>query len=198
MNRVHRIVIVYFLAALPVTAALVFTKVNTKLQDLAATEAWADWLNGAWGLAFGLWMLSALYLGIALVSSAGFRENFLRKLLKVKDRDEREAMITAVAARRTFFSSIAVTTLLLILTMFQVNIRPLQPEEIRPGGGTKMLSLGLKFSPWKTQGESADSQKEVFAYDFPITSSGVLLLLLVWQVGAFSWSCRRESVNCSV
>ncbi|NUM88232.1 MAG: hypothetical protein HUU37_03420 [Bdellovibrionales bacterium] len=194
MNRVHKIAITYFLWALPVIAPLVLPSVAPTL-----TETFLDHplVGGVFGTAFGLWMLSALYVTVAMVISPGFREGFLHRLLRVKERDEREAMITASAAKQTFFSSIAVTILLLILTMFQVDVRPLKPEEMRPGGGTRMLSLGLKFSPWKAQeaqSEPLKDARDTFSYDFPVTSSGVLLILLVWQVGVFTWSCRKRAV----
>ncbi|MCC6277359.1 MAG: hypothetical protein IT289_05540 [Oligoflexia bacterium] len=195
MKKINKFVIIYFLCALPIIAFMVFSEISEKLNEMAKTEGWADWVNSALGFSMGFWMLSAIYLGVALIGSSAFREELVRRLVRIKERDEREVAIAGAAAKKVFFSTIAIISFLLVLTLFQINVSRL-PEGKIINGKKHVLSLGLKFSPWDKEFKEPAPESERFGYRFPLSTSAVLLGILLWQLGTFHWYSRKVgSVN---
>jgi hypothetical protein len=63
-------------------------------------------LAPAWGWLMGAWFLSGVYFCACLVASAGFRERLLARLSGFQERDEREELVTAKAARAVFLATL--------------------------------------------------------------------------------------------
>jgi hypothetical protein len=119
----------------------------------------------------------------------------LARLTFMRERDEREALLTGRATRTTLMTSLAILIFLFCLSCFQVSFFKLPPETA-PDGKTRGFSLGLKFCLLKDfearRGDTALRQYDVFSYDgLPVSSSAIILLLIVWQIVSYNCMMRR-------
>lgn len=151
-------------------------------------------INALCGLTLSVWMALTVYLGLRLIVSAPFREQVLTRLAFMRERDEREAMITGKAARATFLTSLAVLVFLFCLSCFQVSIYRVPPEKAIDGK-TRVLSLGVGLNlvedpaPGKN-GEASGTR--LFAYTgLPLSTTAVILILIALQVVCYNCSVRR-------
>lgn len=162
------------------------------LLDLAAgahrsDAAWAGWLNTA---AF-LWVLSAPAWPVALVADARLRERVMARLCGLREGDERERAVTGDAARSVLLLSLALQSVLLVLTVTSVQV-VWDPERAAEKKGT--LSAGLGFSssrhldPFGARGGEPDpAPKGVSAGGYLLAPSSfpVLAVLILLQLAAF-------------
>ncbi|MFN9067852.1 MAG: hypothetical protein ACK5V3_11530, partial [Bdellovibrionales bacterium] len=153
-----------------------------------------DYINGFSGLVFGTWMLLAFYLSLKLVFSNDFRSSVLTKVSFFQERDEREAAVTATATRNSFLTTLALLIFLLCLSLFQVAVFRLPPEQA-VNGKTGTISLGLHFSPINPPrtGMESKNQMDYFRYSgLPLSNSAVALILIVWLIGSYNYFARKE------
>lgn len=85
------------------------------------------------GFLFAIWMVLSVYLGIRLVVSGDFRDRVLVRLTFIRERDEREVLLTGKATKTALMTSMAVLILLFCLSCFQVSF--LNCLQIRPSTG---------------------------------------------------------------
>lgn len=149
------------------------------------------------GIIFSLWMLLSIYLSIRLMLSGPFREQTLTKLTFIRERDEREVMLTGKAAKTTMLTTLAILIFLFCMSCFQVSIYTIPPE-MAIDGKTRTLSLDIKFELLEhpqqdTSKEAAAVQKQdILAYTgLPLSGSSVILGLIVWQIIAYNYSMRQ-------
>ncbi|MBI4248936.1 MAG: hypothetical protein HY611_05490, partial [Elusimicrobia bacterium] len=113
----HRAVLL-FLAAFAVPALLVFL-----LPEMGAGAAGVmERLAPAWGWLMNLWFLSAAYFCGCLIASSGFRENLLARISGFRERDEREELVTAKAARSMFLLTLGCFITAGLAGMIRFNI----------------------------------------------------------------------------
>jgi hypothetical protein len=197
MKKADSLVLKVFLYGLPLAIILAvfasFINPNTVSQ-----QPWPiSTLYNFAGLIFGLWMLFSLYLSMRLIFSESFRETILSKLTLIKERDEREALFTGKATKNVLLSSLAILICALCLSVFTVSIHKLPPEKAIQGK-TGTISLGIGFSLWddsKTKfTNSEEHSPNLMNFDYqgiPISKSGLILLMILWQIGAYNLSMRR-------
>jgi hypothetical protein len=130
-----------------------------------------------------------------LMVSGPFRDQVLAKLTFIRERDEREAILTGKATRTTFLTSLAILIFLFCLSCFQVSIYRVPPERAIDGK-TGMVSLGLGFSllehPKQEMAKDILERKDIFSYTgLPVSSTAVILLLILWQVISYNYCMRR-------
>ncbi len=151
-------------------------------------------INGIDGLVFALCMLICIYFSIRLIVSGPFRDRTLARLACMRERDEREAMITGRATKFAFLSSLAILILLFCLSCFHVSVYRVPPEKA-VGGKTGVVALGAGFDFFEHSGtdKAVDSgRKNLFVYEgLPLSTPVVILILIMWQVVAFNYSARR-------
>jgi hypothetical protein len=152
-------------------------------------------LNSFAGLVFAVWMMGSLYLSVRLMVSGPFRDQVIAKLTFIRERDEREALLTGKATRTTFLTSIAILILLFCLSCFQVSIYRVPPERA-VDGKTGIVSLGVGFSllerSKQVRPEDTIQKKDIFSYrGLPVSSTTVILMLIVWQIVSYNYSMRR-------
>jgi hypothetical protein len=152
-------------------------------------------LNTLAGIIIAAWMVLSLYLSVRLMVSGPFRDQVLAKLTFIRERDEREAILTGKATRTTFLTSLAILIFLFCLSCFQVSIYRVPPERAIDGK-TGMVSLGLGFSllEHSKQDMARDTleRKDIFSYrGLPVSSTTVILLLILWQVISYNYCIRR-------
>ncbi len=192
MKRLDSIMLKVFLWGLPVLAGgALFNYIFD--TGLAASPLKA--VYNASGFSYALWMLLSIYLGVRLIVSGTFRDRVLARLTFMRERDEREALLTGRATRTTLMTSLAILIFLFCLSCFQVSFFKLPPEKALDGK-TRGFSLGLKLSLLKDfetkRNDTAIRQYDVFSYDgLPVSSSTIILLLIVWQIVSYNCTMRR-------
>lgn len=177
-----------FLRGLPFVFILAL--VTNGFEVLQANE----FVNVMSGLVFGAWMFLALYLSLRLIFSSKFRSSVLARVSLFRERDEREAAVTAMATRNSFLTTLAVLIFLLCLSLFQVAVYKLPPEQAI-NGKTGTISLGVHFTPLNSPsiGINSQSKLDYFRYSgLPLSNSALTLLLIAWLVGSFNYFARKE------
>ena len=154
-------------------------------------------LNSLAGLVMALWMTLSLYLSVRLMVSGPFRDLVIARITFMRERDEREVILTGKATRTTFLTTLAILIFLFCLSCFHVSIYKV-PQERAVEGKTGMVSLGLGFSLLehpkqdKPKPEDIIKKKDIFTYSgLPVSSTSVILILIVWQIISYNYSIRR-------
>lgn len=145
----------------------------------------------AWNLM--LWFALLLVALLFLVFHSDFRHMTLRRVANLKEEDEREEEITGRAAKSSYVATMGVLIFLLFLSIFQFNVQKLAPEKA-VDGKTKTINIGMKFNLFE---ESVKQEKEdediiVQSTDVPLTKTGILILLLLWQWVTYNFQIRKE------
>ena len=192
MKRLDPIMLKVFLWGLPVLGA---GALFNYIFDTGLAASPMRTVYNASGFAYAFWMLLSIYLGFRLIVSGTFRDRLLSRLTFMRERDEREALLTGRATKTTLMTSLAILIVLFCLSCFQVSFFKLPPEQAL-NGKTRGFSLGLKFSLLKNfeanRTDTALRRYDVFSYDgLPVSSSAIILLLIVWQIVSYNCTMRR-------
>lgn len=195
MKKFDAIMLKVFLAGLPVLLAYAVFAYAYGPDVAAQAGGLITWLYNFGGLVFGSWMAVSLYLSGRLLLSGPFREKVLTRLTFIKERDEREAMLTGRAAKATMLTSLAILIFLFCMSCFQVSVVSLPPDKAIDDK-TKVLSLGVSFNlltdrPAKAAGEAAHDKGIINYTGLPVSSSAVILGLILWQIIVYNYSMRR-------
>lgn len=146
------------------------------------------------GIAVASWLALLLFLCVRLIVSGALRDALLTRLTFMKERDEREALLTGEATKATFLVSLAVLILLFFLSCLQVSVYRLPPEKA-VNGKTGVVTLGFTCDLLPDQGKSgvpAEARKNIFSYDgLPLSGSSVILIMIIWQVISYNYLMRR-------
>lgn len=152
-------------------------------------------LNTFSGFAIAAWMILAIYLSFRLTVSGSFRDQVITRLTFMRERDEREAVLTGEATKIAFSTTLAFLILLLCLSCIHVAIYKVPPEKA-VDGKTGMVSLGLGFDilapDQQNHLQSKIQREDLFSYrGLPISNSAMILLLMGLQIFAYNYSMRR-------
>lgn len=193
MKRCDAILLKVFFYGLPlVIMAAIFASWHAT-SGTGADQGLPGFMNGIAGLVFALWMAMALYLSVRLMISEFFRDQVLTKLTFVRERDEREVMLTGRATRTTFMTSLAILIFLFCLSCFQISIYRVEPD-LAVNGKSGKISLGIGFSmlsPARNE-PPEEAIENIFTYSgMPLSGSALLLFMILWQVGCYNYSMRR-------
>ena len=192
MKRMDSVLLKVFLCGLPVLAG---AALFNHMLDAGSAAGGLKLVYNASGFLYAAWMLLSACLSIRLVLSGAFRDRVLARLTFMRERDEREALLTGRATKTTLMTSLAVLILLFCFSCFQVSFFKLPPEKALDGK-TRGFSLGLNLSLLNNSGEKGPDaslkQYNVFSYSgLPISSSAVILLLIAWQIVSYNCAIRR-------
>lgn len=195
MKRLDSLVLKVFLYGLP--AVIVFAAFSYCYSSGVVNHAYIYFrlLNSFAGLVIAVWMTLSLYLSVRLMVSEPFRDQVIARLTFMRERDEREALLTGKATRTTFLTSLAILIFLFCLSCFQVSIYRVPPERA-VDGKTGIISLGLGFNLLEhTKQDSPKNiaeKKDIFSYTgLPVSSTTVILILIGWQIISYNYSMRR-------
>jgi Ca2+/Na+ antiporter len=152
------------------------------------------WELLSWNLM--LWFVVLILFLILLVALPDVREKTLKRLANLKERDEREQLITGRASRAAYISTLSLMILLLFISVFSLNIYRV-PEKDAVDGKTGTLTIGLGFSLLdKPHVETNSENKVIFeSKDIPLSKTAIILILLIWQLAIFNWTARRENLR---
>lgn len=194
MKRFDSILQKTFLFGLPIVIGLAFFAAAYNAGKIDHSMQLFVQFYNLCGFVFVLWMILTLSLVFRLVVSADFRESVLMRITFIRERDEREEMLTGQAAKTTFLLSIAVLLFFLCLSCFQISVYRV-PIEKAVNGKTGVLSLGIGFEMFDQQDGSKTGvvkQEDILSYTaLPLTNTAVILFLIIWQVMMFNLSMRR-------
>ncbi|MBT4790579.1 MAG: hypothetical protein HON90_03330 [Halobacteriovoraceae bacterium] len=196
MNKFDRFFIKYVIYSLPAVIAILIWGSIGEPDQLALSKGATRFFWDTLGWIFMLWIVISFYLSLRTVISRTFRDAFLSKVTRVKERDEREKEISGNAAKFSFFSTLAVLFLFLFLSLFTVTIGRYPKKEISQDK-TGYISLGMKFEPYsveKSKTETTDKEGKVIVNysDLPLSNAGLLLILILWQIGGYHLVARKE------
>ncbi|MCE3014145.1 MAG: hypothetical protein LW878_13880 [Proteobacteria bacterium] len=162
---------------------------DTEIRAMNSFLLTALWEVMSWGLI--IWFLCLFIFMVLLVFRKDTQELTIKRLAGIKERDEREEIITGHAARRSFVSTTSFLIFLFFLSSMQVNIARNPDQAV--DGKKSSLTLGLKFSPTDEPKTVSEDGKVIYEHrDIPLSKSAILLLVLVWQVASFRFRVRRE------
>jgi hypothetical protein len=164
---------------------------------LGAHESQAAWARGLNAAAF-IWVLSAPVWPITLVLDRARRERAMARICGLREGDERERAVTGDAARSALLLSLALQSVLLIMTLTKVSVI-WNPEFTGERKG--VLSVGLGFSteqhlsPFGAPLDEKDpAPRGVSAGGYLISPAcfPVLAVLILLQLAAFrAYAGRR-------
>jgi hypothetical protein len=148
------------------------------------------------GIVLAAWMTLAIYLSVRLMVSRPFRDKVLTKLTFIRERDEREVILTGKAARTTFLTSLAILIFFFCVSSFQVSIYRVSPQEAIDGK-TGRITLGFGFhlmesSQPKDKTDHIIKKQHIFSHTgLPVSSPTLILVLIVWQIISYNYSMWR-------
>lgn len=190
MNKFNRIISKYLLFSFPAVIGIV---IWGNLQSQAASAGFlpAVILKEILSLNIILWFIMLTYFVIALVISSELRNAFIKKVLRIKERDERESYITANAARFTFFSTLAVMICLLFFSIIDVSLTK-APEEKQIDGKKHELSLGFKCELFDKNYQPEERVVSIRAV--PFSKETILIFLIIVHSVFFIFGVRRYRI----
>lgn len=195
MKKFDSVLLKVFLYGLPMVALLAIFSYYYSAEAVQCGSAYVRLLNGLTGLVLALWMVLTLFLSLRLILSGPLRDLVIARITFIRERDEREAILTGKATKTAFLTSLAFLILLFCLSCFQVSIYRMPPEKAI-GNRTGIVTLGMGFNILEQgrQDESRDmnGKRDVFTYrGLPFSSTTIILMLIAWQIISYNCSIRR-------
>lgn len=191
MKKLNTVVIIYFLIGLPMMILTLFIDSHSAFYQQGQAGLWS-WLNPLLGNAIGVWLIVTFYLGAALIFSQKFREELISRIVHLKQRDEREVISAGAAAKRTFFMSIAIISFLLVISLLHIQIDKIPENLVKADGHRHTLKMGLGFNFWNSSEGASTDPNQTFDFKLPLNTSGILLFLLVVELGSFRWYSKKS------
>jgi len=139
------------------------------------------------------WLLAGLYFFITILLSKSERENVLSWFFKFKERDEREEIITGRAAKSSFLLMAGILFVSFFISTSRFGYKPRETSGYH--GRFTVGHVEIKAHPVDKVIRKSDNDKmvEYNLYDFPVSKTGLLLLLLVIQFGTYRFFSIRYS-----
>ncbi len=195
MRRSDSVLLKVFLYGLPLVGIFGAYGYLYKSEVVSHAPVYFRFLNVFTGIVFAVWMMFSIYLSIRLMLSGPFRDHVLVKLTFIRERDEREAILTGKATRTTFLTSLAILIFLFFLSCFQVSVYRVPPERA-VDGKTGFVTLGFGFclieASKQDRSEGVMQKKDIFSYKgLPVSSTAVILVLILWQIVSYNYLMRR-------
>ncbi len=154
------------------------------------------------GIHFLIWLALLLYFLVTLLISSSMREMILTRVARIRERDEREELITGQATRASWLATFALLIFLFLVSGLQVSVQEQPPAEAgaRP---RRSVSVGYRFSllqPTTRAGAwppRAAASRTLFSFSGVALSNGAMLLvLLFWHVLTLHLFSRKIARNC--
>jgi hypothetical protein len=198
MNRADSILVKVFLYGLPIILIFGVFSYSYNTGIIAHATGAAQFFNNLAGIVYAIWMTLSIVLSIRLMVSGPFRDQVLSRFTFIRERDEREVMLTGKATRTTFLTTLAILIFLFCLSCFHVSIYRVSPEKA-VDGKTGVVTLGLTCNLMensKQAGAHNDElrQQDIFTYSgLPVSSTAIILGLILWQICSYNITMRRLS-----
>jgi hypothetical protein len=134
-----------------------------------------------------LWVVALLYTGVAFAVARRFRAGVVVRLSGLRERDEREIVVTGQAARSAFLVSSALLLGALLLSVFSVSFKT---------GGTELgslqISLGARFelADYVEIADTPDGGTKVNVDFLPQSMAPLVLAFLAVNLITFRYQTR--------
>jgi len=195
MNKFDKILGKFTIFSIPLIIILLVWGTAGNPDELSRSEGIIRIFWDTLGWVFMIWIVSSFYLVIKMVIQKNFRDIVLGKAAGIKERDERESIISGEAAKFSFLSTMAILLFFLFLSVFTITIAK-HPDGIDKSGKRGHISIGMNFFPFANdvpKKKVIDKNLEIFTYSgVPLSSSMITLLILLWQLGSYKYIIRRE------
>lgn len=200
MNRLNRLIPRYLAYSFPAVLIMFgwgFFQNQQGVLDVNNTFVYAVWTALAFHLM--LWLLVFIYFILILLLSPAFRDAFLARLIRIKERDERESLIIGRAGRFSFLSTLALLVFLLFFSTINVSVTRL-PAEKAIDGKRHTLSIGMSFLVFDKNAcnKNQDSSHDTYTCSTQIllpSKQIMLLVLIVWHLGSFYYVSRKHRIS---
>ncbi len=146
------------------------------------------WEVMSWNLI--LWFLALIIFMVMLVINKESQEQSVKFLAGIKERDEREQLVTGIAARTSFVATTSLLIFLLFMSCFTLRIA--KNPDASVDGKKSSLTIGFKLDAASMQEPTNEDGVMYERKDIPLSKSGIILLILIWQVTAFRIKVRKE------
>lgn len=194
MNKIDKIIIKYAIFSFPLIVLLMLWSLNSNSDELANAEGVLGFFWNTLGWIFLAWIVSSLYIICKMVAIRNFRDTILKNVSGIKERDERESSISGEAAKFSFLSTAAFLLFLLFLSLFTITVQK-YPKELQKPGHTGSITVGLNIKSFMNDHPQKKVTNEgllIFTYNgIPISSTMLILLVLLWQIGSYQYLSRR-------
>ncbi len=190
MKRINRMLSRYVVYASPIVLAMflwgLFQGQSQVLHEGGAV--YLAWELLSWHLI--AWFVVLIYLLFALLFSTSFRDEVLAKIVRVRERDERESQIAGRSGRFTFFATLALLVFLFFFLTVEITVRKLPPDRA-VDGKQRELSIGLSFEVLDRAAAPPDEGIIFSTKSVPVSKQSMLMLIIAWHVGTFLYLSRR-------
>ncbi len=190
MKKTIRLIQSYLIFALPfVVAVSLWSSYGSPASD-ASLLLRGLWEVASWNLI--LWFAVLILFLVFLVVYRPAREQTLRRIANLKERDEREEYLTGQAAKSSYVSTLSCLILLLFLSIFSVKLTRV-PENMAINGNRRTLMIKVDSELLDRPRTEANAAYETLVdiRGIPLSKAGLLLIVLLWQLLSFNLSMRK-------
>lgn len=191
LNRFDRYALKYFLYTSPIFIIFMIWA-SFEFQGVEDTSKLSGGLWDFFGWFFIAWVLILLYTVTKMLFSKRFRDITMASLAGMKERDEREGIVAGNAAKFSFLSTFALLLFMLVFSVTNLSVIK-RPDPKAGKNGLVTIGFGMKahdetaFVHEKKEGEESYNYKSL-----PLSKPFMLLVIMVWQIGAYQVVARRE------
>lgn len=188
LNKFDRFSFLYLVGLSPLIFGFMVWAVYTNFDESTGGGFFWD----LFGWLFIAWTLDLIYLVTKMVFSKRVRDVVMTKLAGMKERDEREIIVSGSAAKFSFLSTLA---LLLFLFVFSVSSLTISKHPVNADKKSGKVQIGFNIKALDDEALVHEQTGEVESYNyksFPLSKPMIILLLIFWQVGTYHLVARRE------
>jgi len=198
MSKIDKIIMYFLISMIPFILILLAWGTIDDPGRLSISEGLTRFFWDFLGWIFMSWILCSLYFVMKMVMKRSFRDPILGKLAGVRERDERESIISGEAAKFSFLSTIAMILFLLFLSIFTVSIGK-YPRNLDNHGKKGYISIGVNFYPFAINSVKkktvVENLKLVSYTGIPLSKPGIIILVLLWMLCSYRLSIYRKTAE---
>lgn len=127
---------------------------------------------------FAVWFLSLIFVVFATFLSSDYKENVLQDVVLRKERDEREALLSGQAAKKSILVTLVSSILILIVTTGQYN------KAETPGKSSVTIGVFQLSDDRPITSQAADGSTIVH-HQLPMSKMTLVLLLILIQLSSY-------------
>ena len=194
MNKLDKILSVYFFAAIPFILAIAVLGANSSLSptELSLSEGLMRHIWDVLGINFMLWILTTIYLLLKMLFKKNFRDFIFIKLSRTNQRDEREEQITNNAAKFAIISTTAFMAFMLFISLFKISIAKYDRKIVPDKHGYIKIELDYDFFQKAPEVEENDEFTIINYSGLPLNNSAILFLGICWMLISFKYKSYKE------
>ena len=200
MNKLIRFIYVYLIVGLPfVIACMIWSDMRSEneiMQQASGFFIKAAYEILAWNLM--IWFAVLIIFLAMLVAVPSVRENTLRHLANLKERDEREEYITGKASRAAYISTLSLMLFFLFFSLFSLTIVRFPADQVNPKRHM-VVNISIGASLWDSPKPESNHMEGTVAGEVLFatknimpSSTSILIILLAWQLLIFNYTARKE------